>query len=363
VILKLLFVIAALAQTEPPPGVVIDHEPETSGRYIGSPSIAILPNGAYVASHDFFGPNSGETTSGITRIFVSSDKGRTWQQTAELHDQFWSTLFVHHHQLYLMGTSFEYGRIVIRRASDNAATWTPPSFITSDAGYHTAPVPLVEKNRRLWRAFEYHPAGPWGHFEALMLSAPTTADLLNPKSWSMTERVPYPPTLSEGDTFLEGNAVIAPDGFVYDILRVHNLEKSATFRVLNDERMHFEGLSTFPGGAKKFTIRFDPQTKLYWTLANPAPTDNPLSATNPAAVRNVLNLLSSPDLITWRTEHLVLTYPDHLHYAFQYVDWQFAGPDIIFVSRTAWDAARAHDANYLTFHRLEDFRIHKTEDQ
>jgi hypothetical protein len=127
--------------------------------------------------------------------------------------------------------------------------------------------------------------------------------------------------------------------------------------------MHFEGLSTFPGGAKKFTIRFDPQTKLYWTLANPAPTDNPLSATNPAAVRNVLNLLSSPDLITWRTEHLVLTYPDHLHYAFQYVDWQFAGPDIIFVSRTAWDAARAHDANYLTFHRLEDFRIHKTEDQ
>jgi hypothetical protein len=162
VILKLLFVIAALAQTEPPPGVVIDHEPETSGRYIGSPSIAILPNGAYVASHDFFGPNSGETTSGITRIFVSTDKGRTWQQTAELHDQFWSTLFVHHRQLYLMGTSFEYGRIVIRRASDNAATWTPPSFITSDAGYHTAPVPLVEKNRRLWRAFRISSCRPLG---------------------------------------------------------------------------------------------------------------------------------------------------------------------------------------------------------
>jgi hypothetical protein len=32
------------------------------------------------------------------------------------------------------------------------------------------------------------------------------------------------------------------------------------------------------------------------------------------------------------------------------------------VSRTAWDASRAHDANYLTFHRLPDFRIHKTED-
>lgn len=314
-IVTLALAVSVLAQA--PPGVVIDHEPETAGRFIGAPSIAVLPNGTYVASHDFFGPKSGETTSGVTRIFVSTDKGRTWQQSAELHDQFWSTLFVHRRQLYLIGTSAEYGQIAIRRASDNAATWTPPSFITADAGYHTATVPIVGKNRRLWRAFEYHPAGPWGHFEALMISAPEASDLLNPKSWSMTERVPYPRELSEGDTFLEGNAVIAPDGFVYDILRVNNLEKAATFRVLNDERLHFEGLNPFPGGAKKFTIRFDPQTKLYWTLANPAPADNPLSATDPAAVRNVLVLPSSPDLTTWRTEHIVLTYPDHVHYAFQ----------------------------------------------
>ena len=353
--------LAALAQA--PPGVVIDHEPAASGRYIGSPSIAVLPNGTYVASHDFFGPNSGETTSGITRIFVSKDKGRTWQQTAELHDQFWSTLFVHHRQLYLIGTSAEYGRIVIRRGSDSAATWSDPSFLTAESGYHTAPVPIVEKNRRLWRAFEFHPTGPWGHFEAFMLSAPEMSDLLNPKSWKMTERLTFPPNLSEGQTWLEGNAVLAPDGFVYDILRVHNLESSATIRVLNDERLQFEGLSNFPGGAKKFTIRYDPQTKLYWTLSNPAPTDNPTSATDPASVRNVLALLSSPDLTNWHTEHIVLTHPDPIHFAFQYIDWQFAGPDIIFVSRTAWDAARAHDANFLTFHRLQDFRLHKTEDQ
>jgi hypothetical protein len=313
---KLTFLLLALAINIPaqtPPGVIIDHEPSASGRFIGSPSIAVLPNGTYVASHDFFGPNSGEKTSGVTRVFTSTDKGRTWQQTAELHDQFWSTLFVHHRQLYLMGTSAEYGRIVIRRASENAATWTDRSFITENAGYHTAPVPIVEKNRRLWRAFEFHPAGPWGHFEALVASASATSDLLNPKSWTLTERVPYPASLSEGQTWLEGNAVIAPDGFVYDILRVQNLEKSATLRVLNEDRLHFEGSNSFPGGAKKFTIRFDPQTHLYWTLANPAATDNPLSATDPAALRNVLTLLSSPDLITWRTEHIVLTHPDYLH--------------------------------------------------
>jgi hypothetical protein len=78
-----------------------------------------------------------------------------------------------------------------------------------------------------------------------MLSAPVTSDLLDPKSWSPTERVPYPPSVSEGQTWLEGNAVIAPDGFVYDILRVHNLEKAATLRVLNQDRLHFEASPRF----------------------------------------------------------------------------------------------------------------------
>ncbi len=40
------------------PGVVIDHSPARTGQYIGSPSIAILPDGSYVASHDLFGAGS-----------------------------------------------------------------------------------------------------------------------------------------------------------------------------------------------------------------------------------------------------------------------------------------------------------------
>ena len=38
------------------PGVVIDYSPAASGKYIGCPAIAILPNGSYVASHTFFWP-------------------------------------------------------------------------------------------------------------------------------------------------------------------------------------------------------------------------------------------------------------------------------------------------------------------
>src|SRR5512138_3152415 len=40
------------------PGVVIDHRPASSGLYIGSPSLVVLTNGDYLASHDLFGPKS-----------------------------------------------------------------------------------------------------------------------------------------------------------------------------------------------------------------------------------------------------------------------------------------------------------------
>lgn len=47
---------AASKAKESVPGVIIDHSPASSGRYVGSPSLAVLPDGTYVASHDFFGP-------------------------------------------------------------------------------------------------------------------------------------------------------------------------------------------------------------------------------------------------------------------------------------------------------------------
>jgi hypothetical protein len=58
---------------------------------------------------------------------------------------------------------------------------------------------------------------------------------------------------------------------------------------------------------------------------------------------------------------VVLYHPDDEYHAFQYVDWLVEGDDIIFTSRTAYDdglggAYRFHDANFLTFHRIKNFR-------
>ena len=134
------------------PGVVIDHSPQSSGLYIGSPSLAALPGGDYVASHDFFGPKSAEFQSARSVVFRSSDRGMTWRRVAEIHGAFWSTLFVHRGALYLLGTDRHHGNVVIRRSLDGGETWTTPTngatgLLRDNGEYHCAPVPVLEPNR------------------------------------------------------------------------------------------------------------------------------------------------------------------------------------------------------------------------
>ena len=79
--------------------------------------------------------------------------------------------------------------------------------------------------------------------------------------------------------------------------------------------------------------------------------------------RNLLSLIASPDLIHWTLRRDILNYNDNgwwedEHFVgFQYPDWIFQGEDILFLSRTAVNrAVRYHDSNYITFHRIRNFR-------
>ena len=125
------------------PGVVIDHSPASSGLYIGSPGLAVLPNGDYLASHDFFGPKSDEFQCPAVAVFRSSDRGQSWKQTARLQCLFWPSLFTHNGAAYLLGTDKHHGRLVIRRSTDGGVTWTEPKdsatgLLTPAGQYHTA---------------------------------------------------------------------------------------------------------------------------------------------------------------------------------------------------------------------------------
>jgi arylsulfatase A-like enzyme len=356
-----------------PPGVIIDYHPTASKQYIGSPSIAVLPNGDYVASHDFFGPGS---TRDVTVVFGSSDRGQSWQRRAEINGQWWSTLFVHRGSLYILGTSAEYGFTVIRKSDDGGRTWTEPQddksgLLLGDGKYHCAPVPVVQHNGRLWRAMEDAMGdGGWGsHFRSFMMSVPETADLLVAANWTFSNRLPRDPQWLDKQFggWLEGNAVVTPEGKIVNILRAdsRNPEEKAAIVTVSDDgkEQSFDpatGFIPFPGGAKKFSIRYDPESKRYWTLCNWVPPEK--RNDRPAQTRNTLALFSSPDLKQWDLRRVILSHEDRIHHGFQYVDWLFEGDDLIAVVRTAFDepdgtqAHNQHDANYLTFHRLEKFR-------
>ena len=78
-----------------------------------------------------------------------------------------------------------------------------------------------------------------------------------------------------------------------------------------------------------------------------------------------MTLVISSDLYTWKVVKVVLESLDVGRTAFQYISFAFDGADIIFVSRTAaldWTlgARSYHDANFLTFHRIENFRQYLT---
>lgn len=375
--LFLMFIFSSLlAQSPKVPGTVVHYIPASAETYIGSPSLCILPNGDYVASHDHFGPGSTEHQQALTLVYRSTDRGKTWEKTAAIDGQFWSNLFVHHQVLYIMGTWKHHGNFIIRRSLDNGATWSHPTDNTTglllEGEYHTAPMPVIVHNGRLWRAIENARSHTtrWGQrYSAMVISAPVDADLLDAASWTATNALAYDATYLDGQFggWLEGNVVVTPGGNIVDILRVDTKQKgyevAAVVNISRDgQAAAFDpatGFIAFPGGAKKFTIRYDERTKRYWTLTNVI--KDAFSDLRAASVRNTLALASSPDLTTWTAHRVLLSHPDVKKHGFQYIDWQFDGRDIIFLSRTAYDdgfggAHNNHDANYLTFHRLKNYK-------
>ena len=149
------------------PGVILSHVAAATGRYIGSPSICILADGTYLATHDEFGPGSGQTTGADTRVFRSLDRGENWEEIALISPQFWSTIFEQNGAVYLIGTAYEYGELQIRRSDDGGETWTTPdddkTGLLDSGAFHCAPQPIVRHNGRIWRAMEDAQAeGGWG---------------------------------------------------------------------------------------------------------------------------------------------------------------------------------------------------------
>ena len=361
-----------------PFGVVIDHSPAYSGRYVGgSPSIVKLEDGTYLAKGDDYGPAVGR--SELARIYRSVDKGKTWEEISQVEGTTWASLFTHNGDVYLLGTSagHRFGHVVIMKSTDGGETWTKPNDSTTgllkeDLSYHTAPVPVVVYNGRIWRSMEDEKGGgAWGKtFRAMMMSAPVDSDLLNAKNWVFSEPIGYNQDWLDGkfNGILEGNAVVSPDGTIINLLRVDITNgggKAALISYKDGGKLPvFDPESDFidfPGGSTKFHVLYDSLSASYWALSNAVLAKHQNHEVNESLVRNTLVLMKSPDLKQWCLVDTILYHPDVAKHGFQYPSFVFDGDDMVFVSRTAYEdgvggAYRQHDSNYFTFHRIERFR-------
>ncbi len=366
--------------------VIFESEYDPIQKKVASPSIVILENGDYLVSHDF---DRG------TSVHISKDKGETWSLLSRVSPLIWANIFEHKGHVYLMGTSKGWGNIVVYRSDDQGKTWSDPkdknTGILAEGLFHTAPVPIVKHNGKIWRAYEeafYRDERR--DFHALVICADEEADLLKASSWKRTNSIRFDEEWlnARRPNWFEGNIVVTPKGELINFMRLEawsgqNVEyeiagaakgkprnEIAAIIDIDEKNMKMEfkneprNFVHFPGAEAKFTIRYDSLSKHYWTITNKISSFKNTADTYNGNwhQRNVLVLMKSKYLQHWEISKKILRYNEGAQlrtwdtFGFQYVDWIFDGVDIAFVSRTSWYGYRYHDANMITFHRIEDFR-------
>ena len=316
--------------------------------YLGSPSIIRLIDGTMLSTHDYFGPGcpkNHENEEHLTSVYRSTDDGVTWSNLTRIVEYAFYSSGRH---LSDWNITKQYGSIVIRRSSDGGYTWSHPSDDRSGLlfqggpfhqppNYHCAPTPILEKDGRLYRAFEDCAPCIWGTgFQSLIISADSSADLLQASSWAMSNKLPFDSShvpsewgkLENLAGWLEGNLVETKGGEVWNILRFNSApiwDKAAVIQVHDGgQKITFQpndGFIDFPGGMTKFTIRFDIVSEFYLTLSN----NNP-NIENPSR-RSVLSLHASENLTDWQHKMTLLQDDSGLSYdqsieltGFQYPD-------------------------------------------
>jgi hypothetical protein len=225
--------------------------------------------------------------------------------------------------------------------------------------------------------------------------------ILDPQAWRISDQVEMPipcelnPGFNPGPSMrcLEGNVILTadrpgrtPEGqsdaphhrkhirvlarAVIDRYGTSGL--AAVFDVEeNGEKpqLTFTQLYPIPGGQGKFFIVYDEGSRLYWMASNlpantqgwvPSPPGTPMGND-----RRFLMLSYSCDALNWFPAGCI-AYTEHLNEAFMYPVMVVDGDDLAVLVRTSkrYSGLQAekrakngfHDANQLTFHRVQDFR-------
>ncbi len=365
------------------PGVVISYRASPSSLdvlfgndvYIADSDIVVLPNGNYIASHSYFGSGSTEDTAAISRVFRSTDQGASWTFLVQFQPLWRASLFVHGGALYIMGPTHNGGSYnTIRKSTDNGTTWTTP-VDASTGRFESVPLsgtfgtpnnPLIFNNRL------YGGGGTRSTFSTPL----TTADPLIATDWRQSGSVQTFSTWQVGlagtlgAAFIgEGQIVASPETGIVVMGKVEGLPYTALMHAepsVGDMRFSPNtDFAAMPGAEKKFGAMHDPVSGKFFVLSNPVlPAHAADASLTPQLKRNTAAVLSSRDLFNWEVEKIFLYSPNIGYEAWQYLQFDFDGSDMVVASRTAFDVGdtykppRGHDSNLLTFHRIPNFRTH-----
>ena len=285
-----------------------------------------------------------------TVVKKSSDGGRTWETVVEkIPDLRWSSIFENRGRIYLLGSSLKNGDAVIIEVGENGMYRKQILFPNSVIRGGTAPGTVLHANGRIYKA--YHTAA---------ISAPEDADLMLPQSWTMSNRTNDPSLAPRGG---EGSMVLGADGEVYQVMHTDTPQEAYVLRLSADGKTftpvlpESNNVVEFPTCISKSSVIYDPVSGYYLSLSNICNTQNKRQ-------RNVLALVCSTDLVTWKIADYVLVEREMINplysttaHAFQYTDFKIDGDDIVMLVREASGYANTyHDGNYTTFYRMENFR-------
>ena len=341
----------------------------------------------------------------------SVDGGRTWTEAARL--PFANRMEVALHAAgmtaYLLaGLAVEEGVILAAASTDGGSTWTEPTPVVrwtgaegtgprkregcgADAGQTPAApttrdkhwfcsnqTSTVERDGRLYLC-----AGETGQTMAVA-ACELGKGVLSPQAWRISDQVEMPIPREVDRGLFPGPAMRCAEGnviLVKDRLRVLAracIDRYATANLaavfdLEDDgttlRLSFTQLYPLPGGNGKFFIVYDEPSRLYWMASN-IPANTQAWVESPPGLplgndRRFLMLWYACDALNWFPAGCIAR-TEHLTESFMYPVMVVDGDDLAVLVRTSKHysgpqaEARAangfHDANLMTFHRVENFR-------
>jgi hypothetical protein len=274
--------------------------------------------------------------------------------------------------------------MLLLKSTDAGQTWSKP--VTLFTGHFwNCQTGMVVRDGRLYWAVDDISAGVGDKRTQRLVVGDLSADLMNPRSWRMSDPAPFPgvPSVFSNPRFArKSSRALEPN--VLDVrgrLRVITEVKAngqtttnlAMIHEVSDEggkpQMNFVQFHPMPGGHLKFCIIRDEPSKLFWATANFAVDAQESfgwwdagrkagtfrSDSTAGDDRRMLMLLYGVDGLNWFQAGCVAR-AGKIGQSFMYATPLVDGEDLAIISRSSINAPHQHDADHATFHRVRGYR-------